>query len=677
MRLKNYFVEPISRLVRWVWLRHFPPVVGQSVRALVMFSIFMVLTDTRFWKILEFRGFDALTVATAAGESQLPIVIVGIDDYSVVEMNARWPWPRRFRAELIDKLHAAGAAVIGFDVVFDSPTTPEDDSALEKSIAKAGNVVLIAASARQTTSQGTIWSRLEPVPALVSAGAKVGLAQIEFEPDLVARRFPMAGDSFWKEILFRLRGANSAVDFDSTLKEDRLIRFIGPDHSIPYISYARVLGHGEAFAKDTFEGALVLVGRETEAVADVGAAQVDVFATPFTAHTGKLTPGVEIHATMIDNAVTRSSIIEAPQWVRIALLLLVSTWTAFIPGQFRLVRSGLSALGLSLGVVGLSYVLFASLNFWLPVIGAVSLAISTYLVQGVQAYVNELRQKSRIRAAFSLFVPQAVADHMAAQSTVLEPGGEEFELTSMFTDLAGFTSISEGLTPPQVAQLLNIYFDFMTDIVFRHGGTVQGYIGDAIFAFWGAPVPDSDHRTKAVLAAREMANAQNLINEKLRAKGLPPVYTRIGVHSGTAVVGNIGSKVRFNYTALGDTINLSARLEGLNKRYGTVLLISEETYRGIHPSGGFRRVEKVRVKGRERPVEVYTPCNDPWVIETNAKAIDLFLARQWSLSNDLWQSILQRDAGDTVALYYHDRIAECIAQGVSDSWDGIEAITEK
>lgn len=667
--------------VRGVFSRYLPltipRVIGQVVRAMLMFTVFMLVTDTRYWKMLEFRGFDALSVATAAGESQLPIVIVGIDDYSVAELNARWPWPRQFHAQLIDKLHAAGAAVIAFDVVFDSPTAPEDDRALAKSIANAGNVVLIAASARQTSSQGTIWTRLDPMPSLVQAGAKVGLAQIEFEPDLVARRFPMAGDAFWKEILFRLRGANPAVDFDSTLKEDRLIRFIGPDHAIPYVSYARVLGRGEPIPKDTFEGALVLVGRESSAVADVGAAQVDVFATPFTAHSGRLTPGIEIHATMIDNAVTRSSIIEAPQWVRIALLVLVSFWSVFIPRQFRLVRSGLSALVLSVGVVGLSYALFASLNFWLPVIGAVALVISSYLVQGMQSYVVELRHKSRIRAAFSLFVPQAVADRMAAQSTVLLPGGEEVELTSMFTDLAGFTSISEGLTPPQVAQLLNIYFDFMTDIVFRHGGTVQGYIGDAIFAFWGAPVPDSDHRSKAAAAACEMVDAQSLINEKLRAKGLPAVYTRIGVHSGTAVVGNIGSKVRFNYTALGDTINLSARLEGLNKRYGTALLISEETYRGIRPSGGFRRVEKVRVKGRERPVEVYTPCSDHWVVDTSAKAIDLFLARQWSQSQDLWQSILQRDASDKLANYYLARIEECVEHRVSDTWDGIESITEK
>ncbi len=662
---------------RWVSPKNLPLGVGKLLRALALFAIFMALTETRFWGVLEFRGFDALSVATAPGESQLPIVIVGIDDSSMAELNELWPWPRRFHAKLIDTLRDAGAAVVALDVVFDRPTTPEDDGALEKSIARAGNVVLIASRSRQETSHGVIWSRLDPLPALVKAGAKVGLAEIQFEPDMVVRRFPEAGDAFWKEILFRLRGVNPAVDFDSTLKEERLIRFIGPDHSIPYVSYARVLGHGAPIEPGTFDGALVLVGRETRAAADVGSAQVDMFATPFTAFNGKLTPGVEIHAAMIDNAVMRASIGEMPPWARGILLLLVSLWCAFLPGQFRLVRSGLSGATVCLGVVGLSYGLFVAANVWLPVIGAIALAVTSFVIQAMQAYMEEMRQKSRIRAAFSLFVPQAVADRMASQSTVLEPGGEEVELTSLFTDLADFTSISEGLTPSQVAQLLNIYFDLMTDIVFRHGGTVQGYIGDALFAFWGAPVPDPEHRVKGTIAACEMVAAEDAINAKLREKGLPSVHTRIGVHSGTAIVGNIGSKVRFNYTALGDTVNLSARLEGLNKRYGTSLLMSAETLLGNPQRGGFRRVERVRVKGRDKPVEVYTPCADPWTIETGDRAIDLYLARSWAASGELWRAIQARDPADRVAAYYLGRIAEMQGCDLAAGWNGVEAIAEK
>ncbi|MEN9374216.1 MAG: hypothetical protein RIR79_1768 [Pseudomonadota bacterium] len=650
------------------------------VRHFLVFLLLWGLTSTRFWDVIEFNGFDALTVITAPGQSPLPIIVVGIDDSSIQKLRQPWPWPRSLHAELIDQLHAQGAAVVAFDIPFHNPTTPEHDAALKKAIAKAGNVVLIASLTRQNGERGNLWSRVDPYSAFTDAGAKVGLAQIEFEHDMVVRRFPLAVDSFWKEILFHLQRKNPEIDFDSTLTRNHLIRFFGPDHSVPYVSYARVLGHGKPIPPGTFEGALVLVGRDTQGLVDVGSAQADMFATPFTAFNGKLTPGIEIHASLIHNAATRSSVAEAPYEIRVGLLLMVAWFSAFVPRQFRLLRSGLSTTALCLGLVGTSYVLFTYFNFWLPVVGGIALAITSYLIQALQAYVDETRNKSRIRTAFSLFVPTAVADRMAAQSTVLEPGGEELELSSMFTDLAGFTSISEQLSPTQVAQLLNFYFDQMTEIIFRHGGTVQGYLGDGVFAFWGAPVPDAGHRSRAVSACCELVAAENAINAKLQAKGLPAVHTRIGLHSGMAMVGNFGSKVRFNYTALGDTINLSSRLEGLNKRYGTPMLISAETYAGLTESkkNQFRRVEKVRVKGRDKPVEVYTPCADVEVIEISNRAIDLFLARRWAESEQLWHTLLQHQSTDPIAHYYLHRIMVLQAQGdVGEDWDGIVSISEK
>ena len=650
------------------------------LRHLLVFLVFLGLTSTRLWDVVEFNGFDALTVLTAQGQSPLPIIVVGIDDPSIEQLREHWPWPRRVHAQLIDKLQAEGAAVVAFDIPFSNTTTTEDDAALQQAIDKAGNVVLMASLTRQNGERGNLWRRVDPNPLFTEVGAKVGLAQIEFEHDMVVRRFPLAVDSFWKEILFHLQRINPGVDFDSTLQQNHLIRFFGPDHSVPYVSYARVLGHGKPLPPGTFDGALVLVGRDTQGLVDVGSAQSDMFATPFTAFNGKLTPGIEIHAALIHNAVTRSSVEEAPYWIRASLLLLVALFSAFVPRQFRLLRSGLATTGLSVGLVGISYVLFVYFNFWLPIIGGIALAITSYLIQALHAYVDEVRNKSRIRTAFSLFVPTAVADRMAEQSTVLEPGGEELELSSMFTDLAGFTSISEQLSPTQVAQLLNFYFDQMTEIIFRHGGTVQGYLGDGVFAFWGAPVPDAGHRSKAVNACCELVAAEDAINAKLQALGLPAVHTRIGLHSGMAMVGNFGSKVRFNYTALGDTINLSSRLEGLNKRYGTPMLISAETYAGLTEGkkATFRCVEKVRVKGRDKPVEVYTPCADARVIELSHQGLDLFLTRRWDESKKVWNALLQHAPSDTIARYYLNRINELQALPfIADDWDGIVSINEK
>lgn len=653
---------------------------GKFSAPLVALAVWMSVlagSESRVWKALEFRGFDWLTVLTAPGESKLPIVIVGIDDASMAQLNERWPWPRRLHARLIEALHDAGAAVIAVDVIFDHPTTASDDAALEKAIAKAGNVVLAASRFRQETAQGTLWSRFDPIPSLVRAGAKPGFVNIEFESDQVVRRFPEAGESFWKEVLFRVREAVPALAFDPGLKEDNLIRYVGPDHSFAYVPFYRALDLGTSVPKEGFENALVLVGRVTRAASDIGAAQVDMFATPFTAATGRLTPGVEILATMIDNSVNRSSIREIPLWGRGMILLAVSCWCAFVPWRFRPVWSALSALLACAAVAAASAALFVHSAWWLPTFSTVAAAVGIYALQGSIAYVVELRNKARIREAFSLFVPASVADSLAERSTALAPGGEEKELTVLFTDLAGFTTAAEGLSPSQVARLLNLYFEAMTEIAFRHKGTVQGYMGDSIMAFWGAPLPDEAHAVNAVAAAEEMIASRDAINRQLQAEGLPEVSTRIGVHTGPTIVGNIGSKVRFNYTAIGDTTNLASRLEGLNKRYGTSLLLSADTLARQVDRTRFRRIERVRVKGRERSVEVFTLCEDRWLAEEGDKAIGLFRARQWEAADAAWRAIQARYAADPVAQYYRSRIATFVAAPPPPDWDGTESIAEK
>lgn len=675
MRLRLFaWLRAIRRHLKTLGL---PPWLWPLLQALVFWALALALSETRLWRQLEYRSFDLLTVAAAKGESSLPIIVVGIDDASMQTLNERWPWPRRLHARLIERLRDAGAAVVAFDVMFDHPSNPDDDKALAQAIERAGNVVLAASRTKQETSQGTLWGRADPIDLLVQAGAKVGLVNVEFGTDQVARHFPMASDAFWKEILFRLRAANPEVNFDSTLGEERLMRFVGPDHAIPYVSFAQVLQEDPDKLKELFGNALVLVGRETQAAADVGAAQVDVFATPFTTSTGRFTPGVELHATLIDNAINRNSLQQAPTWARAIVLLLVSLWCALLPLRFRPLWSAASGLTACAAVAGGSWLLFVQGNVWLPVFSAFTLAASSYLLHGIVAYTRELRQKARIRAAFSLFVPAAVADAMAQQTGALEPGGVEKDLTALFTDLADFTTTSEQLRPAQVARLLNLYFDTMTDIVFRHGGTVQGYIGDALMAFWGAPVEDPDHARKAVEAAHAMVAAESTINSRLIAEGLPPVHTRIGINSGVAVVGNIGSKVRFNYTALGDTINLAARLEGLNKRYGTSVLLSEQTLARQPGTAGFRRIEKVRVKGRSAPVEVATLCDAPDLIAASNEALALYHQRNWEASDARWLALLQSHPDDPVAQYYRRRIAQWQQQPPPDDWDGTESIHEK
>jgi adenylate cyclase len=207
-----------------------------------------------------------------------------------------------------------------------------------------------------------------------------------------------------------------------------------------------------------------------------------------------------------------------------------------------------------------------------------------------------------------------VVDQLLADPKRLALGGEMREITIMFTDLAGFTKLTEKTAPDVVSRVLTEHFTEMTDIILAHGGTVIQFIGDAIMAFWGAPLDDPDHRLHAVQAAVAMQRGMAKLRNDLAAKGLPEIHMRVGVNTGNAVVGNMGSRRRFAYSALGDCVNLASRLEGTNKAYGTRILVSGETAKGVGDAIALRRVDLVRVSGKTEAVEIFAPADDPAVV---------------------------------------------------------------
>ena len=211
-----------------------------------------------------------------------------------------------------------------------------------------------------------------------------------------------------------------------------------------------------------------------------------------------------------------------------------------------------------------------------------------------------------LKRTFSLYLAEAVVEEIAAHPERLELGGEQREITLLFSDLEGFTPLSERLTPRQIAALLNEYFERMTRAVFSHEGTVDKFIGDAVMAFWGAPVAQPDHPARAVACARDMLAALDSFNADQREKGLPTLRMRIGIHTGEALVGNLGCPSRFSFTALGDSVNLASRLESANKLSGTRVLMSEATASRLPSELATEYVDEIRVKGRERSVKVYT-----------------------------------------------------------------------
>jgi adenylate cyclase len=623
---------------------------------------------------LEQRGFDALTVATAPGQSRLPITIVGIDEASFAQIGLRWPWPRSLYAKLIDQLGRSGALVVAFDVTLSEASTESEDRALAEAIAGSGRVVIASTMAYQETAYVRQWIRMDPIPAFVAAGATKGLAHVDLDRDGVVRRVPEGDDVFWKAVIARANAASPGLLPEPAAPAGALIRYAGPDHTFPYVSFYQALEADTHLPPGAFQDQIVLVGRDIQASVDAGAAQADLFLTPFTASTRGLMPGVEIHATLLEGAVTKSHIVPvAPPW-RLAVIAAASILASALLRRWRPLAGLAIAIAICAALSGASWWLFAQRGTWLPVSLAIAAVAVTYVAFGGIAFVAERRRRSELRRAFALYVSPEIVDQMLAQPDRLRLGGERRTVTVLFTDLQGFTSISEKHGPEEVVRILQQHFTRASAIVKRRQGTLLQFIGDALMAVWGAPLDDADHALHACLAAREMQADLEDLRASLAAQGLPPIHMRVGIHTTEAAVGNFGAEDRFNYTALGDGVNLASRLEGANKLFGTPILVSGATVARLPPGWPAREVGRIVVKGKSEPVDVFTFDDDDAVRSATAAALAAYRRLDWDAAECGLRELLARNGRDGVAAHYLARIADLRERPPEPGWDGSEAL---
>lgn len=632
------------------------------------------LSVVQLWEQVELKLFDQMTVATSPGRSVLPITIIGIDESSFAQINRRWPWPRSLHGELLDRLREGGAAVIAFDLIFAEASEASEDAAFAAAIGRAGNVVMSADHAYQETASLRQWIRVEPLPAFKQAGALPGLATVTLDSDTVVRQIPQNADVFWKRTIETLIQARPGIVEMPQSPPDALIRYLGPAHTFPYVSYHQVLNRDASIPADFFRDQIVLIGRDVRASPDAGAAQADMFATPFLGGSRLLTPGVEIHATIIENMLSGQAITRVPQGqvlslMAIALLLVLPALMRWHPFWSGLWVALLVAL-----IGGLAVWLFSSRNLWLPVASTLAAIVLAYLGNGLASFIIERRRGQQIKGAFAKYVSAQVVEQMVAHPELLRLGGERRELTLLFSDLAGFTSISEKLPPDAVARLINAYLTAMTRIILAQGGTVDKFIGDAVMAFWGAPLDDPDHALHGVRAAIAMQQAMDELQPYFAEFDVGHVGLRIGLNSGPATVGNMGSEERFDYTALGDTVNLASRLEGVNKVYGTRILISGATAGLLRGEIPLRPVDLVRVKGKDTAVEILTPCDDAELARLTAVAMERYRAQDWEGARAAWNQVLGYAPGDPVSAVFMERIGSFEKTGVSPGWNGSVAL---
>ena len=632
------------------------------------------------WRQVELKLFDVLVVRSAPNEVTLPITIVGIDEATFGALKTAWPLPRRYHAQLLDRLREAEVAVVGFDMVFPEPSRPQDDAPFVEAIRRFGHVVLASDLTFRESASVRQWFRVDPHPMFLEAGAQQGYSSLEVDGDAVLRRVPTVQDSFWRAMLYKFDQARPGIVTSLDVSSDMRIRWLGGAHTFTYVPYHHLLDPEKNLPpnwKEFFRDNIVLVGRKVSVIGDVGAAQGESYQTPFYSRTREFMPRVEAHANLVANMTTRETLREAPAgWPLGAWSSAVFLALAFMR-RWHPVKSGIVLLLLAGALAAGEYAAFMQWRTWIPLAGAVMTVTLIYVAQGAVAFVAEQRQRREIKSAFSMYVSPALVDEVIAHPERLKLGGERRHMTILFSDLAGFTTISEQLEPEKVSGIVNRHLSEMTDTILEHSGTVEKFLGDGIMAMWGAPVPDERQHENAVKAAIDMQKRMGELSAEIERDTGAVLKMRIGVNCGDCIVGNMGGNNRFDYTAVGDAVNLASRLEGVNKVYNTPILISAGVAKEVPNGIRFREVDIVRVKGKNVGITVLTPCEDEALVRLSDEALAAYRASRFDAAAAAWTRLLASWPEDSVAKVFLERLAIFREDGVPEGWDGVWTLDSK
>ena len=642
---------------------------------------------------LELKTYDMRMRALDTPRAR-HVTIAAVDEPSLARVG-RWPWSRTVHAELARRLNEAGARVIAFDIFFPERESAKADTQLARVLAGTKKAVLStvflmnsrdarflgdsgvqaglkAIAPQAITEAGGRKSNLQTygvlanIPELQKSALYAGHINVLPDADGIYRRVPLVmvhGDRYFpssdvqaarafyadKEFALKLdqygtvsltlAGREFPLDVDGQF----LVRYRGkPGVAFDTVSVSDILDRkaDPALLRDR----VVLIGGTAAALGDIRA-------TPFDA----ASPGVELRASVIENLLD-GQLVYRPDWmplVDVVLMALIGLLMIWLLPRFGVSGGGLLAVALLSGDIALAMYFFRGEGLWLNIVYPALLIVLLFATATLVSYFFTHSEKRYLKVAFQHYVPPAVVEDLVSDAGALRLGGEKRELTVLFSDIRGFTTLSEGMQPEELVKLMNEYFTVMTDRVFANRGSLDKYIGDAIMAIYGAPRPASEHPALACRSALDMVRALEELLEKWRPKGLPAIGIGVGINTGPMVVGNMGSATRFNYTVVGDAVNLASRIESLNKNYGTSILISEYTYERV--KGEFpdvREVDSVKVRGREQPVrlyELYVPGKyaADW-LEEYREAYAILRRGDQARSTVMFQQLHARN-GDTVS----------------------------
>lgn len=714
---------------------------------LVLAQLSAVYSEQSVLKRLDGLLYDSrlkLTLPYRAS-TDLPVVIVDIDEKSLQQVG-RWPWSRQMVAQMLEQLTAAGASVVAFDVIFSEPERnpvqqvlqggkqqlsaemteelqllapaldadqlfanslenkdvvlgflfqqeqlavgqlPEtyvamDSQASQSSASNfAGYVANTAVLQQQSSGTGFINSSPDP-DGFIRQAALLIRYQDKVYPSLAleaARLYALANELIVEtapldqiNTIVGVTVGNTRINTD--LYGRVLIPYRGPARSFPYISASDVL-HG-IVDKTLLKDAVVFVG--TSAVG-----HADLRSTPV----GVQYPGVEVHANVFEGLIYPQLIHSHPDWaealVFLFLVVLGLIMSVLFPvlGPVSLALTGGSLLLFTLG--GNLYC-WQVLKLDLPLTSSLLLILGLTLLNLIYGFFGASRQKARIKSIFDQYVPPAHIDEMLNHPESVSLDGKRKEMSVLFSDIRGFTTLSEKLTATELKSLLNRYFSPITKTIFEHQGTIDKYVGDMVMAFWNAPLDVKAHAELAVKAGFSMLKITDELSKNFVSDGLPAIDIGVGVNTGEMNVGDMGSEYRRAYTVLGDAVNLGSRLESLTKYYGVRFLVSQVTVQQC-PTLTFRTVDKVKVKGKTEAVTIYEPI-DPQqlenphyvaVLQQHEQALILYLQQHWAEAEAIW-ILLQQDSSHKLYSLYLERINYYRQQSPGADWDGVYTHAEK
>lgn len=703
---------------------------------LVVALVVSLLSGAGIFKRLEWLTYDQrMQWASAERKLHADIAVILIDEASLGAMNnlvGRFPWPRSIYADLLDFLALGEPKAVVFDILFSEREASPGDVV---KAASANDLRLIDATAEKgfvyhasqinIDDQQTASAALPmpsdfverfalgkaqgfkdinntyslPIQGLYSAAKGIGVVGVEPDADGIYRRIRLVhayqGNGYPGLSIAALVGNEASVSWSQdtstinlakrkiTAAKDETV-LINMYQSYERFSFAGLIAAKQQINAGDIENLLVSPEEFRDKIVFIGASAAgldDVKPTPLSAKT----PGVLLHAFTASNYMDGSFLRPASQLTTFSLIVTLAFLTSMVIFRFPLLWVELLFPLALAGVFAL--IACWQFNHFVVVDMAAPLAaiLFSWLLSIGYLSFTEGKDKRKVRRMLAQYVsPSILAEVVDKYEDLNAEVGRKEHITILFSDVRGFTSISEKLQAEEVVELLNCHFSEMSDVIFKYDGTLDKFIGDAIMAFWGAPLKTANHAVLAVTAALEMVQRLERVNEVVRQKSLPPISIGIGLNTGDVILGNIGSARKLDYTVIGDNVNLASRMEGLTSKYGHPVLISESTYKEVCGVIPCAIVDLVRVKGKHIPIGIYRPLTlphaDPDAVArakdlavVTQRAFDLYLNRQWQAAIDAFEALPNDNSANTVLV----RCKEYLESAPPQDWDGAYTMMAK